>query len=199
MPTILCIDGDPAANIAVRGMLRGLGHRAVLARALADARRVLANQRIDLVLSEHQLADGTWVELLAELREHGPDVPFLVMSRYDAGAGEKVPGHGAAEHLTKPLRVEALRIAVTKAIELDRMRRVNDDFQGFRRGERITLAPAVRRGVQAAPAEGWSLHLPTLERQAILRALEETGGHRTRAALLLGISDRTLRNKLRAR
>lgn len=199
MSTILCIDGDPAANAALRGMLRRMGHRAVLAHALADARRVLANQRVDLVLSEQHLADGAWVELLAELREHGPDVPFLVMSRYDAGEGDDVRGQGATEHLTKPLRVEALRIAVTKALEIDRMRRVNDDFQRFRRGEGNALAPSVRRGLPVAPAEGWSLDLATLERQAILRALEQTGGHRTRAALLLGISDRTLRNKLRAR
>jgi DNA-binding NtrC family response regulator len=160
---------------------------------------VLANQRIDLILSEHHLADGSWRELLAEVREHGPDVPFLVMSRYDAGDAEPVLGHGAAEYLTKPLRVEALRIAVTKALEIDRMRRVNDDFQRFRRGERIAFAPAGRGGVPVAPAEGWSLDLATLERQAILRALEQTGGHRTHAARLLGISDRTLRNKLRAR
>ena len=35
-----------------------------------------------------------------------------------------------------------------------------------------------------------------LERIAIDRALAATGGHRTRAAELLGISERTLRNKL---
>jgi DNA-binding NtrC family response regulator len=38
--------------------------------------------------------------------------------------------------------------------------------------------------------------LDTLERQAIERALVVTGGHRARAAELLGISERTLRNKL---
>jgi DNA-binding NtrC family response regulator len=43
-----------------------------------------------------------------------------------------------------------------------------------------------------------SLNLQHLERMAIWRALKQTGGHRLRAAQLLGISDRTLRNKLRA-
>jgi DNA-binding NtrC family response regulator len=38
--------------------------------------------------------------------------------------------------------------------------------------------------------------LGTLEAEAIRRALEHTGGHRARAAKLLGISERTLRNKL---
>jgi DNA-binding NtrC family response regulator len=35
-----------------------------------------------------------------------------------------------------------------------------------------------------------------MERVAIERALQATGGNRTRAAKLLGISERTLRNKL---
>jgi DNA-binding NtrC family response regulator len=47
-----------------------------------------------------------------------------------------------------------------------------------------------------APAEEPAFDLGVLERRAILRALEATGGHRTRAAKLLGISERTLRNKL---
>jgi DNA-binding NtrC family response regulator len=47
--------------------------------------------------------------------------------------------------------------------------------------------------VEAAPA---SFNLDELERVAIGRALEATGGNRTRAAKLLGISERTLRNKL---
>jgi two-component system response regulator HydG len=42
-----------------------------------------------------------------------------------------------------------------------------------------------------------SFDLDTLEHRAILRALEATGGNRVRAAKLLGISERTLRNKLK--
>lgn len=38
--------------------------------------------------------------------------------------------------------------------------------------------------------------LDQIERRAIDRALVATGGNRTRAAKLLGISERTLRNKL---
>ncbi|HZG51113.1 MAG TPA: helix-turn-helix domain-containing protein, partial [Pyrinomonadaceae bacterium] len=39
--------------------------------------------------------------------------------------------------------------------------------------------------------------LEELERQHILRVLEETGGNRERAAIILGISARTLYRKLR--
>jgi two-component system response regulator FlrC len=45
--------------------------------------------------------------------------------------------------------------------------------------------------------DGWPLALAELERMAILEALRRVRGNRTHAARLLGISLRTLRNKLR--
>ncbi len=67
--------------------------------------------------------------------------------------------------------------------------------------ERMANAGAVMSG--AVPAQTLPTAAPTdafnldeLERLAIQRALTATGGNRTRAAKLLGISERTLRNKL---
>ena len=45
-------------------------------------------------------------------------------------------------------------------------------------------------------AAGQVLRLDALEKQAIRAALQQTGGNRTQAATALGISIRTLRNKL---
>jgi DNA-binding protein Fis len=41
------------------------------------------------------------------------------------------------------------------------------------------------------------LPLEQIERQAILETLDNTGGNQTKAAKILGISDRTLRSKIR--
>jgi DNA-binding NtrC family response regulator len=51
--------------------------------------------------------------------------------------------------------------------------------------------------VRLAPAHSDTLKLQELERRAILEALRRTKSHQAKAADLLGITDRTLREKLR--
>jgi two-component system response regulator PilR (NtrC family) len=57
--------------------------------------------------------------------------------------------------------------------------------------------PAATADLPEPTREEATFNLDVLERIAIRRALEATGGHRTKAAQLLGISERTLRNKLK--
>lgn len=62
-------------------------------------------------------------------------------------------------------------------------------------------APDHRAAAGSAAGRGSAediLHIRTLERIAIHRALKKTGGHKAKAAELLGINERTLRNKLKA-
>jgi DNA-binding NtrC family response regulator len=66
-------------------------------------------------------------------------------------------------------------------------------------GKNTTVSPPPMLGGGAPPesiADQIPINLADLERVAIQRALGATGGNRTRAARLLGISERTLRNKL---
>lgn len=54
--------------------------------------------------------------------------------------------------------------------------------------------PSGQRMVETASREGWTLH--RLEKEYILKVLRQTGGHRGRAAAILGIDRRTLYRKL---
>jgi DNA-binding NtrC family response regulator len=65
-----------------------------------------------------------------------------------------------------------------------------------------TLAPIAAAQVAAAESDGLAQGLPVgqplreVERQLILKTLEMAGGNRVRAAEILGISPKTLYNKL---
>jgi DNA-binding NtrC family response regulator len=150
MSTILCIEDEPTVSATLENNLRAMGHRAVLAASIDEGIRAVARETFDLIISDHQMPDGSGIDLLAALKRNGQDIPVIMTSSYNS-VEQAVTSirHGAVDYLTKPLRSEAVRIAVTNAIELDRMRRVNDDFQreiSSLRGSRsiVGSSPALR-------------------------------------------------------
>lgn len=145
------------------------------------------------------------------LRERPSDVPALVRHFVNATARELgvQPPIVSDESLMTlrewswPGNVRELQHATERALILNRQGPLNvTDF--FPDGFRDPSAPddEAVTVVAASPAAEIDpdqiLSLRELERMAIERALQRTNGHRTRAAQLLGITDRTLRNKLKA-
>jgi DNA-binding NtrC family response regulator len=122
------------------------------------------------------------------LRERVEDIAPL--------ADHFLAGYGAEPKLTRealdvlerywwPGNVRELRNVLTRAALLADGAPIGPEHLGL---------PVEPRGVPAPVV----LHrLDSLEREAILRALRSTGGHRERAAALLGISRRTLSRRLK--
>lgn len=152
------------------------------------------------------------------LRERIEDIPVLVQHfarRAAEDIGVSVTGV-ASETIDLLLRhswpgnVRELANAVERAVILSRGGVLRPEaFQGILEAMIVrpaalppigllSAAQAAQAGVMqpAASFGGDAFNLDELERQAIQRALAATGGNRTRAAKLLGISERTLRNKL---
>jgi DNA-binding NtrC family response regulator len=208
--TILCVEAEPRTGVVLERALGELGHRSVMTGRMDEALAAVRRRTFDLILSDHRLPDASGPDLLHALHEQRHELPVIIMTDYsrveDAVASMR---HGAIDYLTKPVRLEALRLAVNNAIEVVRLRRENEEYrrQIDERRRLIvgqnpslrdvldTIAAVARAGVTTEdPPE--SFNLTELERGAIRRALIATGGNRTRAARLLGISERTLRKKL---
>jgi len=76
------------------------------------------------------MPEATGLDLLDQLRQRGHDIPVIIMTGF-ASIEQAVLTirHGAVDYLTKPLRAEALRLAVTNALEVSRLRRENENFR----------------------------------------------------------------------
>ena len=136
------------------------------------------------------------------LRERPGDLPVLAEHFLTAFCQE----HG------KPpvqLSAEALEVLARYAWpgNVRELRNVLESAVIFHQGQEITPAdlPAEVRGSTAVSAAGSPVQavvgqprtMDEIERQAILETLQRTGGHRARAADLLGIGLRTLQRKLK--
>lgn len=137
------------------------------------------------------------------LRERPEDIPLLVQHFLRTAAeslGVPAPDvpDDTMEYLSRyswPGNVRELANAMERAVILARGRPMSTAL--FADHLHLLEAPTPRAsGVAASEGAELPINLADLEAIAIERALEATGGNRTRAARLLGISERTLRNKL---
>jgi len=132
---------------------------------------------------------------LPPLRERKEDIPVLVwhfVNQYARETRRKITDLDDEmlklfDEYAWPGNVRQLRNVVRTALILGR-------------GPTLSLdgAPQLLGELQSSPTDRTgSLLLHDLERQAILEALRRTDSHQTKAARLLGITDRTLREKIR--
>src|SRR5687768_129985 len=137
----------------------------------------------DIPILAHHFAQQTAADLHREITAIAPDA-LVLLQRYEW------PGN-----------VRELQHAVERAVILTQgtalIASSFDTIRAALSGPRSSMP-----GVPAAPTSGpdgvllSSLDLDDAEATLIERALQVTGGNRTRAAELLGVTDRTLRNKL---
>ncbi len=130
MATILCVDEEPSVAALLEHALTDLGHTPILASSVAEAMRIVSQETLDLAIADYRLTDGSGLDLLDQLRERGSDVPVIIMTSYTSVEHAVASmRRGAIDYLTKPLRAEALRLAVNNAVEVTRLRRENSDFR----------------------------------------------------------------------
>jgi DNA-binding NtrC family response regulator len=184
MATIVCVDDDPTVGVVVEHTLSKLGHRPLVHRSIEDALQAVVRTPVDLIIADYGRPTPGGIELIKKLEQRGLGVPVIIMTGQSSveSAVESIES-GAIDYVAKPIRPETLGITVTRALEIIRLRRENEEF----RADLDRLE---------STANGSVFNLDELERSAIGRALTATGGNRTKAAKLLGISERTLRNKL---
>jgi len=122
---------------------------------------------------------------------------FVSRSGVSIGTGAEVVNAAAKKHLAAhnwPGNVRELRNVIERALILSKSTVIMPEhllIEGMGEAERLPAAD------NAASGRAKDLSLETAEREFILRALQETGWQRTRAAALLGISRATLHVKLK--
>ena len=136
---VLVVDDDKAVRAALRVNLKKAGFEVHLAPSATKALDILSEQPMDLVVTDVAMPGMTGLQLLAEVREHHPDVRVVVMTGYgsvqDAVGAMKA---GADDYIIKPISRGELLVIVEKALaekallaELIQLRQQVQERYGF--------------------------------------------------------------------
>jgi two-component system response regulator HydG len=114
---ILIADDEPLYVRTTAALLKKAGFDCLTAPDGASALKVLATEKVNLVLSDLNMPGNLKLELLREGREHWPQVPVIVITGAPSlpTAMESVR-LGIADYLLKPVKYEDLISAIRKAL-----------------------------------------------------------------------------------
>jgi DNA-binding response OmpR family regulator len=105
---VLIVEDEPHVAASLRELLEREGYAVTMAGSVAEAKRALAAEALDVMLLDWRLPDGEGIDLLKELRKTS-DLPVLmVTARVDVI--DKVLGLeiGADDYVTKPVEPREL-------------------------------------------------------------------------------------------
>ncbi|HET7275504.1 MAG TPA: sigma-54 dependent transcriptional regulator [Longimicrobiaceae bacterium] len=157
MATILHVDDEPSVGLILQDTLERAGHEAVGAHSVPEALQLLAQDEVDLIISDYRMPGLTGLEFLSLLGREGYDIPLIMLTGYasieHAVAAIKA---GAIDYITKPIRPEQLKLAVDQALEFVRLRRENEalrrEVMEFRNERQIIGESTVIRRIQQTVA-----------------------------------------------
>jgi two-component system response regulator AtoC len=124
---VLVVDDEPAVRFAIEEALAGGGFEVVSASSAEEAVRL--RRGVDVVVTDLAMPGEDGLALAARLRELDPDLPVILLT---ARGSERVAVQamkaGVHDYLTKPYRVDELRVVVRRAAETHELRRARRDL-----------------------------------------------------------------------
>ena len=190
---LLIVDDELAMRQALSASFQRAGWRVETAAGVAAALERLQTAGYPVVLTDMRMLDGTGLDLVRRVRALAVPTALIVLTAYGCvpDAVEAMRS-GACEYLIKPVSFERLEAAAERAWR--RFEEAGGGMESAGYGRAKPVARVAERPMEFAPG----VPLREAERRLLEATLAATGGNRTHAAEMLGISLRTMRNKIRA-
>ncbi len=140
---ILVVDDERSMRDLLAITLRQAGHEVVLAEGGEQAVQALRADDFDLVITDLRMRKVDGLAVLRAAREHSPATVVLVVTAYaSTETAVEAMKLGAYDYLTKPFKLDEIRLTVDKALE---RKRLHDENQALRRELRRSSSGAARR------------------------------------------------------
>ncbi|QBG47397.1 DNA-binding response regulator [Verrucomicrobia bacterium S94] len=188
METALVVDDDFLMRGYAVDSLRKENVFVIEASSGKEFSRLHAGRKFDLVFADLDIFQAE-----ARAVNRDPDTIYVVMTSFrKVDKAIQLVGNGAYDYLVKPFSPEQVSVILFRIRELLKLRIQIESLKK----KVASDDPDFHAAPKTASGEGAVTNLQELERQTIIRVLKETHGSRNVMAERLGISVRTLQNKL---
>jgi two-component system response regulator AtoC len=142
----LVVDDDDLTRDMFAEVLGRDGHEVVVVADGSEAVRRLESSAFDLIISDIQMARMSGLDLLDTVMRQYPETPLILVTAYAEPAGAMdAMTRGAADYLTKPVDVAALRVTIARALDRRQLQRQHSALSREVLGKRtmIGTSPAM--------------------------------------------------------
>ena len=117
-PRILFVDDDPNAGELMLRFSEEACYSCTVFRVPEMALEHFKNEGADLIVSDLRMPKMSGIELLHAVREHAPDVPFIIITGY-ANIDDAINALrlGASDFIKKPFDMDELQILIEKTLD----------------------------------------------------------------------------------
>jgi two-component system nitrogen regulation response regulator NtrX len=127
---ILIVDDERAIQKALRGVLEDEGYRVSVAGSAQEALTRLQDEGPDLVFLDIWMPGADGLEALAEFKRIRPETAVVMISGHGTiETAVKATKLGAYDFIEKPLSLEKILLAATRALDHGRLERENRDLR----------------------------------------------------------------------
>ncbi len=130
VPTLLVADDDPVARDLLVEVLAREGYRVRPAAGGEECVRLAEAEPVDLALVDLRMPDLDGLAVLKRLAALRPPVPVLILTAFATiDTAIDAIRAGAYDYLSKPFRIEEIRMVVRRALEAQRLARENQQYR----------------------------------------------------------------------
>jgi len=128
--SILVADDDAVARELLVEVLVREGYQVRAAAGGAEAIRLAESEVFDVALIDLRMPDVDGLGVLARIRALDPAPPVLILTAFATiETAIEAIRHGAYDYLSKPFRVDEIKLAVRRVLETQRLVRENREFR----------------------------------------------------------------------
>ena len=123
---ILVVDDEESMCKFMEIMLKKEGYSVSSSQDAASALKQIKSEDYDLVIADLMMPEMSGIELLSLAKSVNPDLDFIMMTAFaSVDSAIEALKKGAFDYITKPFKVDEIKIAVSKSLEQKKIVREN--------------------------------------------------------------------------